>query len=431
MIEGFSKLSREQKIQAAAALSSRPLEFTRQLLAHWHSDLSLQKIYAEFTENTVSNYYLPYCLAPNFLVNHREYIIPMVTEESSVVAAASAAAKYWHSRGGFTARVSKMLKPGHIHFYWTGNPDVLDSFITAIIPALTESAGNITKSMKERGGGIEGMKLKDLTSTLPFYYQVEVLFNTVDAMGANFINSCLEAISARLIEKAKEAGVSDNLDIVMSILSNYTPECMVRCTVRCSIDDLEEPGMPPALFARRFESAVKMADADTGRAVTHNKGIFNGTDAVIIATGNDFRAAEAAGHAWASRTGRYRSLSEISIDNGFFELSIGLPMSLGVTGGITNLHPLAQVSLQLLHDPDAASLMAIAASAGLANHFSAIRSLITTGIQKGHMKLHLVNILNQLDATEAEKEETIRHFQGRNVTYASVKEFLSGIKEKY
>jgi hydroxymethylglutaryl-CoA reductase len=181
-------------------------------------------------------------------------------------------------------------------------------------------------------------------------------------------------------------------------------------------------------FARRFDLAVRIAQKDISRAVTHNKGIFNGIDAVILATGNDFRAVEAAGHSWACRAGLYGSLSNVSISHDQFNFWLEVPLAVGVKGGITNLHPMAKASLQLLRNPDAKTLMSVAASAGLANHFSAIRALITDGIQKGHMKLHLINILDQLNAGDDEKKAAIKHFADRKVTYTGVKDFLSQLR---
>jgi hydroxymethylglutaryl-CoA reductase len=251
-------------------------------------------------------------------------------------------------------------------------------------------------------------------------------------MGANFINSCLETIADHMIQQAREREISDRLEIIMSILSNYTPECRVICQVSCDIDQLDfsERGMKATEFVHRFEMAVEMATHDIYRAVTHNKGIYNGIDAVILATGNDFRAVEASGHAWASRSGRYSSLSSVNLHGNQFEFIVDVPMSVGVTGGMTRLHPMARASMILLRNPGAEQLMSVAASAGLANHFSAIKALITGGIQQGHMKLHLINILNQFNADSNEKKAVLRHFQNRNVTYESVRNYLSGIRAK-
>jgi len=427
VIQGFSKISREEKIRIAAEYASQPVEFARELFTHWHPEQKLQKRYAEFSENAVSNFYLPYSLAPNFRINGKDYIIPMVTEESSVVAAASAAAKFWWQHGGFKTQTGKLLKPGHIHFIWKGNATALSLFINQIKPGLMEATSEVEKAMRNRGGGIVSIQLKNPDSCIQGYYQLEVVFNTMNAMGANFINTCLETMTDYMIKSAQNMGVSDQLEIIMAIMSNYTPQCLVECTVECPVSafDSTQSNHDGKDFGRRFSLAVSMAQHDISRAVTHNKGIFNGVDAVLIATGNDFRAVEAAGHAWASRNGAYRSLSEIELQDDRFLFRVTMPMPLGVVGGITNLHPMAKASLQLLGNPEAADLMSIASVAGLANHFSAIKALITHGIQHGHMKMHLLNILNQLAASMEEKELALQYFINRTVSFADVREFLS------
>jgi hydroxymethylglutaryl-CoA reductase len=429
-IQGFSKLSREDKIRIASEFAAHPVEFARVMIANWHPAWKTGEKEPEFTENAVSDYRLPYSIAPNFLIDGREYMVPMVTDESSVIAAAAAAAKYWYDRGGFITSTGTLLKPGHIHFIWLSSHESLKEFFNEISILLPESVKSLTSSMKARGGGIENISLKNLTANLDGYYQIEVLFNTVDAMGANFINSCLETMSEFIMGQARIKGISENLEIIMSILSNYTPHCLVKCMVTCNIDQMmpDDSGLSGTAFLRRFELAVNIAQTDINRAVTHNKGIFNGVDALIIATGNDFRAVEAAGHSWACRNGTYRGLSEVRVSGNEFEFSLEIPMPLGVTGGLTNLHPMAKASLQLLGNPDARKLMSVAASAGMANHFSAIRALITVGIQNGHMRLHLINILNQLNADDIEKETAIKHFSGRKISYSGVRDFLSHMR---
>jgi hydroxymethylglutaryl-CoA reductase len=289
-----------------------------------------------------------------------------------------------------------------------------------------EATAEVEKSMRNRGGGIVSIQLKNSDSCIQGYYQLEVVFNTMNAMGANFINTCLETMTAHMVQSAQKIGVSDNLEVIMAIVSNYTPQCLVECTVECAVSAFssQQNEHNGKAFVRRFSLAVSMAH-DISRAVTHNKGIFNGVDAVLIATGNDFRAVEAAGHAWAARNGTYRSLSEIELQDDQFQLRVTLPMPLGVVGGITNLHPMAKASLQLLGNPGAADLMSVACAAGLANHYSAIKALITQGIQHGHMKMHLLNILNQLEASVEEKELALQYFIYRTVSYADVREFLS------
>jgi len=254
-------------------------------------------------------------------------------------------------------------------------------------------------------------------------------------MGANFINSCLEEF-AQILKNY----ISNNPDfsqeekecnIIMSILSNYTPNCLVETTVECEVKRLKNADidMAPEVFAQKFETAVKIAHIDTHRATTHNKGIFNGIDAVALATGNDFRAIEACGHTFAARSGKYKSLTDVTIDNNHFKYSLTIPLALGTVGGLTTLHPLAKRSLQLLGNPNAEDLMMIMASAGLANNFGAIKSLVTKGIQQGHMKMHLLNILNRYHATEVEKSEAREFFKEEKVSVKKVSDFLASLRQ--
>jgi hydroxymethylglutaryl-CoA reductase len=216
----------------------------------------------------------------------------------------------------------------------------------------------------------------------------------------------------------------------MSILSNYTPECLVQSSVSVHVDDLHDKDfqMPVALFLEKFQTAVQISKVDIYRATTHNKGIFNGIDAVALATGNDFRAIEACGHAYASRAGRYQGLTDVSYNGKEFQFSLTLPLALGTVGGMTSLHPLSQLSLKLLGHPSANELMEIMCSVGLAQNFSAVRSLVTTGIQKGHMKMHLLNILNQLQATEEEREKAKDYFSFEVISFTAVKNFIHSIR---
>ncbi|HRU67971.1 MAG TPA: hydroxymethylglutaryl-CoA reductase, partial [Bacteroidia bacterium] len=219
--------------------------------------------------------------------------------------------------------------------------------------------------------------------------------------------------------------------IIMSILSNYTPECLVKCWVECDLPELGmfEDGDTPESFTWKFERAIRIAQVDVNRAVTHNKGIFNGIDAVVIATGNDFRAVEACGHAYASRDGKYRSLTTFSRTNNRFYYCLTIPMALGTVGGLTSLHPLSKFSLELLGNPSAKELIMIAAAAGLANNFGAVTTLVTKGIQKGHMKMHLLNILNHFEATEEEKNKAIEYFKTRKVSFNAVRQLLNEIRD--
>ncbi len=419
-VSGFSKFTKLEKIQwIANTFFTDKDEAINVLKKYWNSDQDLQQLHDEFTENTISNFYMPYGVAPNFIINGQEFTVPMTVEESSVVAAASLVAKFWSSRGGFNTEVISTTKIGQVHFMFDGDFDDLKSYFMDVRPALFKATEDITKNMRKRGGGILDMELRNKSDKLKNYYQIHVTFETKDSMGANFINSCLEAIASRF----KKEGI----EIVMSILSNYIPECLVRAEVSCTIDELGQNGKE---FAQKFYQAIQIANVEPHRAVTHNKGIMNGIDAVVLATGNDFRAVEAGAHAYAAKDGTYKSLTNCSIDNEIFKFWIEIPLALGTVGGLTALHPMAKFSLELLQKPSASELMQIVAVAGLAQNFAALRALVTTGIQEGHMKMHLQNILNQLGASENEKEQLIAHFNKRPVTHSAVNEEFERLKSQ-
>ncbi|THD68845.1 hydroxymethylglutaryl-CoA reductase, degradative [Robertkochia marina] len=425
-VKGFSKLSKEEKITWLSEHYFNDKEKGIDVLKkYWNSDERLQQLHDEFIENTISNYYLPLGVAPNFMINGKIYTIPMAIEESSVVAAASRAAKFWMDRGGFHTKVIATEKIGQVHFIYRGDKGKLSQFFTKIKPHLFASLEDLTVNMRKRGGGITGIELVDKTDAMPDYFQLHCSFETLDAMGANFINSCLERLADVLQQEADQhTDFNDDekdIQVVMSILSNYVPDCRVKAEVRCPVAALnEDKELTPASFANKFVQAVNIAQVEPFRAVTHNKGIMNGIDAVVLATGNDFRAVEAGIHAYAARDGQYRSLSKAEIIDDEFVFSIEIPLALGTVGGLTKLHPLVKLSLEILDDPTAKDLMQIVAVAGLAQNFAAVRSLITTGIQKGHMKMHLMNILNQMDASKEEKTYFTQYFQDKVVTHRDV-----------
>ncbi|MDR2122548.1 MAG: hydroxymethylglutaryl-CoA reductase, degradative [Flavobacteriaceae bacterium] len=425
IIERFSKLNKAEKINwLVREYGDSSKEMEKILTQYWNQEEDLQKLHEEFSENTISNFYMPFGIAPNFLINGEIYAIPMVIEESSVVAAAAKSAKFWLDKGGFKTSIVGVSKSGHVHFIFKGDKDKLNSWFSEYLrDELFAKTGDITKNMRSRGGGILTIELVDKTSELENYYQIQATFDTRDSMGANFINSCLEQFAQVLKTEIQRNELfsreeKDSLQVIMSILSNYTPECLVCAEVSCKIEDLrDESGISPEEFAWKFRQAVQIAEIEPYRATTHNKGIMNGVDSVVVATGNDFRAVEACVHTYASRTGKYKSLTHCEIENGIFRFWINLPLALGVVGGLTKLHPLVMVALQILKNPSAEKLMQIVAVAGLAQNFAALRSLITTGIQKGHMKMHLLNILNQLEATEEEKQYFINFFKDKTVSH--------------
>ena len=435
-ITGFSKLSKIEKINwIAQNYFSDSNEAISTIKKYWNADEKLQQLHDDFIENTITNFYLPLGIAPNFLINDQFYTVPMVIEESSVVAAASKSAKYWSERGGFKTTVLNTEKIGQVHFIYFGDYQKLVHFFEIIKPKLFRATQSITKNMELRGGGITSISLINKTDKLQNYYQIHATFETKDSMGANFINSCLEQFAKTLQQEALEfiafSEQERNIQIVMSILSNYVPNCVVRAEVSCKIEDLKDKNIPnPELFAQKIVQAVTIAEIEPYRAVTHNKGIMNGVDAVVLATGNDFRAVEAGVHAFASRTGSYSSLSHAKIENGIFTFWMEIPLALGTVGGLTSLHPMVKLALEILEKPNANQLMQIVAAAGLAQNFAALRSLTTTGIQEGHMKMHINNILNQFDTNSEERKIIRNHFEKNAISHAAVVDFIKNIRKK-
>ncbi|HKK09743.1 MAG TPA: hypothetical protein VJ939_02850, partial [Bacteroidales bacterium] len=237
LINGFSKLNKEEKLEKVSEFLSDKVQSIKDYKSFWHPDKDIQKRFDEFSENTISNYFFPYGISPNVIINGKSYLVPMAIEESSVVAAASKSAKYWASRGGFKSRVLSVSKIGQVHFLYEGGKEKLFDFFPELKHRLIEKAKPITENMENRGGGIEDIELVDMTHEMDNYFQLKATFNTVDSMGANFINSCLEEFAAEMEKAITESpvfeGKEKDITIIMSILSNYTPDCVVETWVEC------------------------------------------------------------------------------------------------------------------------------------------------------------------------------------------------------
>ena len=427
-IKGFSRLSRDEKVKWLSEYISEN-DLTLFLDGFRMPDDEKQSKFESFSENTLSNYHLPWGLVPNVLIDGTLFHVPVVIEESSVVAAASKAASFWAQRGGFRMLHINTRKKGQLHFTFSGNGELLKKNWDAIVPDIKSGVNQLTQNMEKRGGGITGIHLKQIPGLPSEYFQLDLEAETMDSMGANFINSILEETGRILPELIQGRIGSGHVEIIMAILSNYTPDSIVKMEVQAPVNELSwAKEMAPEKFASRMKWAADIAWHDTGRAVTHNKGIYNGVDAVVLATGNDFRAVEAAGHAYAARDGKYRALSRVNLENDIFTLELEIPLALGTVGGLTKLHPLAAKTLQILGEPDARTLMKIAAAIGLANNFAAMASLVTTGIQQGHMKMHLHNILNSLNVKPEYYPMVEEYFSDKTISVSAVREFISNIK---
>jgi len=436
IIKGFSKYTKHQRIEALIQKYGFDENLALWLESFETPDESIRKIINDLSENPVSSFHLPFSVAPNFVVNDKCLFFPLVTEESSVVAALSNVAGFWAQRGGFHAEVLGTEKKGQVHLKWKGNPETFQLLFPEIKEKLFAESAFLTVKMNERGGGISSIELKDMTHIFPDYYQLDASFETCDAMGANFINSCLEqfakSIQHYFRNNEKLSVMEHDCEIIMAILSNYTPNSKVQAWVECPVDNLlnGKTSEECQLFAAKMEQAIRISQMDVSRAATHNKGIFNGIDALALATGNDFRAIEACGHAYAARSGQYCGLTDIRIQDGVFRFSIELALAVGVVGGVTAVHPLAKLAMQILDQPSASELMMYMAVAGLASNFGAVKALVSVGIQEGHMKLHLSNIMNQIRIPEENIDQVQRHFQDKTVSFSAVEEYWKSLRLK-
>ncbi len=425
VILGFHKLTVPQRVELLPIATAHKQFILDSALSH----PDIAGVVNDLSENTIAQFQFPFGIAPNMVINGRNYFVPLVTEESSVVAAIAKATKFWSAQGGFKATVVDTEKKGQIHFFWYGANSFLTQHFLALKQTMLLAISPLVKRMANRGGGISALSLIDCTEVLDNYWQIDASFKTADAMGANFINSCLEQMAEAMHQYFSPIkGFEPQwLDINMAILSNYTPNCRVVVTGHCAVDQFEAYGkeLGIANFSQKFINAINIARVSVSRAVTHNKGIFNGIDAVTLATANDWRAIEACGHAYAGRNGQYAGLTNAIIENNEVVFGIDIAFAAGTVGGVTQLHPMAKMALQILGNPNAGELMQIMAATGLASNFSAVTALISTGIQKGHMKMHLVNILRQHNATEQQIASAQHHFSNKTVTHAEVVSWLN------
>ena len=266
-IKGFSKLSKEGKIEwLTNNYTADPEKSYEIITSYWHNNADTQKLHDEFIENTLTNYYLPFGVAPNFLINGRLICVPLAIEESSVVAAAAKAANFWYERGGFKTSIISTEKIGQVHFTYKGDGEKLRSFVNEIKPLFFSDTDETTRNMRARGGGILDIQLVDKTLDEPDYYQLFATFETCDSMGANFINSCLEQFAKTLkreVEKSERFSEEEkDITIIMCILSNYTPKCLVRAEVSCKVEELEDEKKEYTWqeFVEKFTKAVRIAE---------------------------------------------------------------------------------------------------------------------------------------------------------------------------
>jgi hydroxymethylglutaryl-CoA reductase len=412
-LPGFHQLPREERLRIAAEFAGLTAEEQRALEAGLPLDLA-----AQLSENVVGQHSLPLGVATNFVVNRRELLVPMAVEESSVVAAASHAAKIARPHGGFTAEAGEPVMIGQVQLLDVPDAAKAERAILAALPDLQRVANRPDSTMVRMGGGLQGIETHPLATERGPMLVVHLLVDVRDAMGANAVNTACEALAPLLAELA---GGRANL----RILSNLADRRLVRAR---AVFDKDELG--GARVVENILDAWAFADADPYRAATHNKGVMNGIDAVVMATGNDWRAVEAGAHAFAARAGRYRSLTRYrALAGGHLEGVLELPLALGTVGGATKVHPGAQACLRLLGTPGARDLACIVASAGLAQNLAALRALSDEGIQRGHMALHATNIALMAGARAGEVEEVARRLvQEGQVRLARARDVLREVR---
>ena len=390
---GFSKKSYQERLellQAQALLSPE-----KQVSLEQDEQISVT-VADQLSENVVGTFSLPYSLVPEVLVNGQEYTVPYVTEEPSVVAAASYASKIIKRAGGFTAQVHQRQMIGQVALYQVAEPEQAQAKIASKKAELLELANQAYPSIVKRGGGARDLhveQIKGETDFLVVYLHVD----TQEAMGANMLNTMLEALKPVLEELCQGQSL-------MGILSNYATDSLVTASCRIAFRYLSRQKDEARELAEKMVLASQFAQADPYRAATHNKGIFNGIDALLIATGNDWRAIEAGAHAYASHDGAYRGLSHWMMDLETEELigELTMPMPVATKGGSIGLNPRVVLSHELLGHPSAKELAQIIVSIGLAQNFAALKALVSTGIQHGHMKLQAKSLALLAGATEAE-----------------------------
>ena len=390
---GFSKKSYQERLELLTAQALLSPE--RQESLEQDEQMSVT-VADQLSENVVGTFSLPYSLIPEVLVNGQEYTVPYVTEEPSVVAAASYASKIIKRAGGFTAQVHERRMIGQVALYQVAEPEQAQEKIASKKEELLEIANQAYPSIVKRGGGARDLHVEQIKGQTDFFV-VYLHVDTQEAMGANMLNTMLEALKPVLEELSQGQSL-------IGILSNYATDSLVTASCRIAFRYLSRQKDQGREIAEKIALASQFAQVDPYRATTHNKGIFNGIDAILIATGNDWRAIEAGAHAFASRDGRYKGLCSWRLDLETEELvgEMTLPMPVATKGGSIGLNPRVALSHELLGNPSAKELAQLIVSIGLAQNFAALKALVSTGIQQGHMKLQAKSLALLAGASESE-----------------------------
>jgi hydroxymethylglutaryl-CoA reductase len=399
-IPGFYKLPMVKRLELLAELYNLSVDEINSLASSGALSLPVAD---KMVENAVGIYSLPIGLGLNFKINDQDYLVPMAIEEPSVIASASYIAKIVREAGGFVTESTGRKMRGQIQILDVPDWASAAANILEAEDSILELANQCMTSMVKRGGGARAIDVRFLNEEKADHnYQqmliVDILIDTCDAMGANTVNTVVEGV-APLLENLSGGRV------LLKILTNYTDQCLAKSTCRIPVELLKTKDYTGEEVRDGVIAAFEFADSDFYRAVTHNKGVMNGVDAVVIATGNDWRAIEAAAHAHAARSGRYRSMTRwFCYENGDLGGELELPMPVGIIGGSINLHPMAQIAHKFLGIESAEELASVVVSVGLAQNLGALKALATEGIQKGHMALHARSVALSAGATPDQVE---------------------------
>ncbi|WP_203641952.1 hydroxymethylglutaryl-CoA reductase, degradative [Levilactobacillus andaensis] len=374
----------------------------------------------DLIENYLTTYGLPEGVAVNLRVNGRDVAVPMVTEEPSVIAAASNGGRLLTSDTGIRTEVTRREVMGQIVFSHVQDPQRLQEWLTSHEQDLLQVADAAHPTLLTHGGGARSLRVRILP---PDWVSLDLFIDVGEAMGANLVNTLTEAVAAKI--KA-----SLDVDILMSILSNYATHSLVTASCAVPVAQLKTKTIAGADVAQRIAEASDYAQVDPYRAVTHNKGIMNGIDAVVLAMGNDWRAVESGVHAYASRNGSYQGLSRWWVSAGILHGELTIPLALGFVGGATKVLPLVKVNQQLAQVDNARDLMGITAAVGLAQNVAALRALVTDGIQRGHMSLQRKSLALSVGATPTELPAvTQRLAQFKQPTTAQAMAALQAVRQ--
>ncbi len=421
-IPGFFKLNAKERtkiLKDFAGLTNKEIEVIKK-------GILSPKTLEEISENVIGIFPLPYSVAPNFLINGKDYFVPMVTEEPSVVAAASYGAKLTRENGGIFAKSLGNLMIGQIYIVDLKNAEAVREKILKNKVKILKFANKQNPVLTKLGGGVKDFEIKVFKKTkIGSLIRIHLLIDTKDAMGANTVDFITER-TAFFIEKNIIKAKS-----LLKIVSNLAEKRLIKVKTKITRKVLKKEGFFPEKIIDGIVKAQKIAEMDIYRAVTHNKGILNGMTAVALACGNDYRALEAGAHGFASRSGRYRPLSIWKKDrNGDLIGEMTVPIMVGTVGGVINIHPIAKISLKILKVKSGQELAEVIASVGLIQNFSALRALVSEGIFKGHLKIRAKNIAMEVGAKgkmiEKIADQMVRE---RNISFKKAKEILRKFKK--